>query len=521
MKKYQKNEEYTLRITDIGTNGEGIGHLNDGYTLFVKGALPGDTVRAGINRAQKSYAYARISEMIEPSPDRAQPVCPNAGRCGGCQIMHLTYDAQLRFKENKVKELLTRVGGFEPGDLEEAYEGIIGYGYKEPRHMCKTEDSASGPEVYLRNDHGSSGSECPIRYRNKAQYPVGTDREGNIITGFYAVHSHSIIPCTDCLIGASTDAAILKSVREFMKDYRVSAYDESTHTGLIRHVLIRTGFSTGEIQVCLVINGRKLPHADELVSNLLSPEPGRQESPGDGSEPETGEIPSPHIVSICINTNTDNTNVIMGEGITVLYGKDHISDKIGDLKFHISPLSFYQVNPVQTRRLYGKALDYAGLTGSETVWDLYCGIGTISLFLARTAGRVYGIEVVPEAIEDARENACINGIENTGFIVGKAEEILPGFHEKDSAPDVIVVDPPRKGCDAVCLDTMLSVAPDRIVYVSCDPATLARDIRYLCEKGTYSLTRFCCTDMFIHSVHIETVVCLKRTQTALTDISTL
>ena len=516
MKKHLKNEEHVLRITDIGTNGEGIGHLDDGYTLFVKGALPGDVVKAVITRAQKNYAYARVAETLEASPDRVTPPCPNAGRCGGCQVMHLSYEAQLRYKENKVRELLTRVGGLDPGEVSGAYEGIIGHNSeKAETTLIRPVSEDAGDWVKAGSDPDSYGaveSALPIRYRNKAQYPVGTDRDGRLVTGFYAIHSHRIIPCTDCLIGAPTDAPILDAVRTYMTECGVSAYDETTQKGMIRHILIRTGFATGEIQACLVINGKKLPHADKLVSALLGAKLNGQDAREEVPESGQVDVRNPHVVSICTNANIDNTNVIMGEEVTTLYGKDHITDMIGELEFHVSPLSFYQVNPVQTRKLYAKALQYAGLTGSETVWDLYCGIGTISLFLARAAGRVYGVEVVPEAIDDARANARINGLDNTEFIVGRAEDVLPRVSE-NSRPDVIVVDPPRKGCDVVCLDTMLAAAPERFIYVSCDPATLARDLKYLCENGPYHLSKYACVDMFPNSVHVETVVCLSKGST--------
>lgn len=502
---HKKNEEYDIEITDIGMDGEGIGHLDDGYTLFVQGALPGDTVQVHIIKAQKKYGIAKPVSVIEPSPDRITPACPLADKCGGCQISALSYKAQLRYKERKVRELLVRVGGFTPDRIDEVFEGIIGY-----------------------YDSNEEADRPPVRFRNKAQYPVGTAADGHIVTGFYAPHSHRIIPCTDCLIGASTDAPILEAVREFMDEYGVSAYDETTGQGLVRHILIRTGYETGEIQICLVINGDEIPYAEELASRIC-------ESVEGISSAETTGRAKRRVVSICTSTNIDDTNVILGDNFKVIYGQGYITDNIGDLSFRISPLSFYQVNPVQTRKLYGKALEYAGLTGQETVWDLYCGIGTISLFLARAAGRVYGVEVVPEAIEDARENARINGIDNAEFMVGKAEEVLPEFYESHSGstdsrstsdseslsdasrdsgtattPDVIVVDPPRKGCDSACLDTMLKMRPERIVYVSCDPATLARDLKILCADGTYELTKVSCTDMFSNSVHVETIVSLSR-----------
>ncbi|MBO4899239.1 MAG: 23S rRNA (uracil(1939)-C(5))-methyltransferase RlmD [Lachnospiraceae bacterium] len=519
MTTHKKNEEYELKITDIGSEGEGIGHLEDGYTLFVQGALPGDTIRAHIIKAQKKYGIAKPVEILEPSSDRVVPACPIADKCGGCQIAALSYDAQLRYKENKVRELLVRVGGFEAGYVDEVFEGIIGYADDAPRRSddrtgmpdpARGEKKAQNPEATDMEGQTSA----PSRFRNKAQYPVGAGTDGHVITGFYAPRSHRIVPCADCLIGAESDAVVLRVIREYMSEFGISAYDETTGKGLVRHILIRTGYTTGEIQVCIVINGKKLPRAEALIERFRSA--------------------GLNIVSICTSTNTDATNVILGDNFSVIYGQEYVTDKIGDLSFRISPLSFYQVNPVQTRKLYGKALEYAGLTGGETVWDLYCGIGTISLFLARSAGKVYGVEVVPEAIEDARENARLNGIDNAEFMVGRAEEVLPNFYadnvrvksDESSShlgviddvsdfgsalhPDVIVVDPPRKGCDEACLQTMLKMQPGRIVYVSCDPATLARDLKYLCASGDYELKKVSCTDMFSNSVHVETVCLLER-----------
>lgn len=474
MEPHKKNEEVCLSITDIGTGGEGIGHLEDGYTLFVQGALPGDEIRAHIVKAEKKYGYGKLMSVINPSPDRIVPACPIADRCGGCQIAALSYEAQLKLKENRVRELLVRVGGFSHEHIDGIFEAVRGMDLKD-------------------------AGDVPVRFRNKAQYPVGTDREGNIITGFYAVHSHRIVPADDCLIGPESDAPILGIIKEFMHSNNISAYDETTHKGIVRHVLIRTGFATGQIQVCIVINADSLPHSDALVGRL-------SEFPG--------------IETIVTSSNTGTGNVILGDDFKVLYGTGYITDRIGDVSFRISPLSFYQVNPAQTVKLYEKALEYAALTGTETVWDLYCGIGTISLFLARRAGMVYGVESVKQAVDDAVENAKINGMENVRFMYGRAEEVLPEYYESASEdqknpdpslhPDVIVVDPPRKGCDAACLDTMLKMAPERIVYVSCDPATLARDLKILCGSGDYELTKVSCTDMFVSSVHVETVVSLRR-----------
>lgn len=462
----QKNELVTVTIEDIGINGEGIGKV-DGYTLFIKDAIIGDVVEAKVMKAKKNYGYARLMNILTPSPYRVkQPKCPMARKCGGCQIQEMEYDRQLAFKEDKIRGNLMRIGEVPAEVLDQALEPIV-------------------------------GMDNPFHYRNKAQFPIGTDKEGHIITGFYAGRTHSIIPNTDCALGVEVNEIILKQILAFMEEYKISAYDETEHKGLVRHVLIRYGFVTKEIMVCLVINGNHLPHGDILAERLAKIE---------------------GMTSITLSINKEKTNVIMGSQIEPLWGKTYITDYIGNIKYQISPLSFYQVNPVQTEKLYGLALEYAGLTGKETVWDLYCGIGTISLFLAQKAKEVYGVEIVPQAIEDARNNAKINGIENARFYVGKAEEVLPEYyaqyekeHGKKAHADVIVVDPPRKGCEESLLQTMVDMEPDRIVYVSCDSATLARDVKFLREKG-YELARGRGVDQFGHTVHVECVVLMSRVE---------
>lgn len=460
----QKNELVTVTIEDIGINGEGIGKV-DGYTLFIKDAIIGDVVEAKVMKAKKNYGYARLMNILTPSPYRVkQPKCPMARKCGGCQIQEMEYDRQLAFKEDKIRGNLMRIGEVPAEVLDQAMEPIV-------------------------------GMDNPFHYRNKAQFPIGTDKEGHIITGFYAGRTHSIIPNTDCALGVEVNEIILKQILAFMEEYKISAYDETEHKGLVRHVLIRYGFVTKEIMVCLVINGNHLPHGEILAERLAKIE---------------------GMTSITLSINKEKTNVIMGSQIEPLWGKTYITDYIGNIKYQISPLSFYQVNPVQTEKLYGLALEYAGLTGKETVWDLYCGIGTISLFLAQKAKEVYGVEIVPQAIEDARNNAKINGIENARFYVGKAEEVLPEYyaqyekeHGKKAHADVIVVDPPRKGCEESLLQTMVDMEPDRIVYVSCDSATLARDVKFLREKG-YELARGRGVDQFGHTVHVECVVLMSK-----------
>ena len=477
----RKNQLVTLTIEDMGVEGEGIGKV-DGFTLFVKDAVVGDVIEARVMKAKKNYGYARLERILQPSKDRAEPKCFYHRQCGGCQLQALSYEKQLEFKEHKIRGNLVRIGGFPEALVREKMEPIVGM-----------------DELW--------------HYRNKAQYPVGTGKDGKPITGFYAGRTHSIIANTDCLLGAEENKPILELILAHMEKYKISAYDETTGKGLVRHVLIRKGFSSKEIMVCLVINSGKgtIPGQEELIEKLR-------------------QIPG--MTSISVSLNRENTNVIMGKEIIILWGKDTISDTIHvrdmrkagypftgrELTFHISPLSFYQVNPVQTEKLYSLALEYAGLTGKEVVWDLYCGIGTISLFLAGSAKKVCGVEIIPQAISDARDNAVRNGIVNAEFFVGKAEEVLPEFYEKAAAtgageellhPDVIVVDPPRKGCDEACLDTMLKMQPDRIVYVSCDSATLARDLRILCDGG-YEIQRIRGVDQFGMTVHVETVCLLSK-----------
>lgn len=476
--EFQKNDHLTVEIEDMSNEGEGIGKV-DGFTLFVKDTVIGDIAEVKIMKAKKHYAYARLEKLVKASVYRAEPECDFYRQCGGCQLQALRYEKQLEFKENKIRNNLIRLGGFEAKYVDARMEPIV-------------------------------GMEEPWHYRNKAQYPVGTDKEGNPVTGFYAGRTHSIIANTDCALGAAENKEILEAVLAYMKENRIPAYDETTGKGLVRHVLIRKGFTSKEIMVCLIVNTDKnsLPQQDKLLEKLTKIE---------------------NMTSISISLNREKTNVIMGKEIHTIWGSDTISDTIHvrdmqaegypftgkALTFSISPLSFYQVNPVQTEKLYSLALEYAGLTGQETVWDLYCGIGTISLFLAGSAKKVCGVEIIPQAIEDAKANAARNGIDNAEFFVGKAEEVLPAFYAKQDAasemrhPDVIVVDPPRKGCDTDCLDTMLKMQPERIVYVSCDSATLARDLRILCDGG-YEIQKIRGVDQFGMTVHVETVCLLSK-----------
>lgn len=498
----KKNELVTVEITDIGTGGEGIGRA-DGYTLFVKGAVCGDVVTARVLKAKKTYGYAKIESLLTPSPDRAEPVCPVAGRCGGCQLQQMSYAAQLQWKARKVRECLERIGGV----------------------------SFAGEAEFLP----VLGMKEPAAYRNKAQFPVGKDRNGRIVTGFYAGHTHALIPCDRCAIQALVNEVICKTVCSHMEKYQIAPYDEATHTGLVRHILTRVGAVTGEVLVCLILNGRELPEAEKLAERLKAAVEGfddvRQKNrPGSQMQPQlqmqpqsypdsdaygkngTGTRAALTLKGVCLNVNCKKTNVILGEEILPVWGDTYLTDYIGSVSYRISPLSFYQVNPEQTKVLYERVLEFAGLTGREIVWDLYCGIGTISLFLAASAKQVYGVEIVPQAIDDARENALRNGIKNAEFFVGAAEDVLPAKYRESGGSmraDVIVVDPPRKGCDERLLQTIVEMEPGRLIYVSCDPATLARDVKYLGEQG-YRVEKAQPVDMFPMTEHVETVCLLSK-----------
>lgn len=462
-RKFQKNEELILNIDDLGKDGEGIGHV-EGYTLFVKGALPGETVRVSIMKAKKNMGFARLLEIITSSPHRCEPACPTANQCGGCTLQHLSYEGQLAMKEKKVRDCLTRIGGV---DLEQVeWLPIIGM------------------------------TEGHLNYRNKAQFPVRPDENGEPVTGFFAGRSHRLIPTKECRIQHPVINQAANIVMDFLREYHIPPYDEESHDGLVRHIYVRRGYHTGQVMVCLVVNGNSLPHAEELANRLQSME---------------------GFTSLLLNVNQERTNVILGREMKLLWGKAYIEDTIGQLRYRISAPSFYQVNPVQTVRLYETALSFAGLNGGETVWDLYCGIGTISLFLARqlsekhnSTGRVIGVEIVPEAVENAKENARLNGLDNAEFYCGAAEDVVAALvSEENHQADVVVVDPPRKGCDAKLLDTMVKMQPDRIVYVSCDPATLARDVKVLGEQG-YEVRKVQACDMFPGGGNVESIVKLVR-----------
>ncbi len=491
----EKNDIVRLTITDIGTDGEGVGKL-DTFTIFVNNAVPGDEADIRITKVKKNYAYGRIEKIITPSADRVEPQCHVAIRCGGCSIQQVSYKTQLKYKEKKVFDCLTRIGGVDPEYLKGIMEPAVGM--DEPWH-----------------------------FRNKAQYPVGTDKDGNVRIGFYAKHSHSIIENDECQIENPVAPFILLHLRKIISKFNITPYNEETGRGTLRHCMIRVGVSTGEVMICLVINahGKEAENwkAGSEMSEAMTTGFMKAVADFNASPSHHPDMPEYKLASFCVNINTENTNVIMGKKVFTVYGAPCITDKIGDVLFRISPLAFYQVNPIQTKKLYDKALSYA-LSGFEdgrlgVVWDLYCGIGTISLFLARHAKKVYGVEIVPEAIQNAKENAKINNISNAEFFVGAAEDVVEKLNDeltnckhmensgfdKNHNCDVVVVDPPRKGCDEVLLKTVISMSPKSVVYVSCDPATLARDVKFLLANG-YSLKKVCPVDQFCHSGHVETVV---------------
>ena len=443
-----KNKEYIVDIVDIGQGGVGIGKY-DGFTVFVEGGLINDKVKVKINKSKKNYAVGDIIEIIEKSPFRVDRLCSDSLKdCGGCQIQELDYKKQLEIKTNEVKQVISRIGKLENVTI---YDTI--------------------------------GMEEPFRYRNKAQFPI-QKINGAPAIGFYKKKSHDIIPTNKCIIQHDINDKIIQIIKTYINAYDVSIYDEKTHTGVLRHLVTKIGFTTGEVMVVLVANGKKLPYLNELASVLEENIPGFK--------------------TLVVNVNREKTNVILGKENRVIYGEGKINDYIGDLVFEISPLSFFQVNPVQTEVLYNKALEYAELKENDTVFDIYCGIGTISLFLAQKATKVYGIEIVEAAIEDAKINARLNKLDNTEFYAGKAEEVVPKMYKEGKTANVVVVDPPRKGCDDKVLDTIVSMAPDRVVYVSCNPSTLARDLAYLDERG-YKCVEIQPVDMFPHTMHVECV----------------
>ncbi|WP_334110215.1 23S rRNA (uracil(1939)-C(5))-methyltransferase RlmD [Anoxybacillus sp.] len=447
-----KNEYYDVVFEDFTHDGAGVAKI-DGFPIFVPNGLPGEKAKVKVVKVKKGYGFGRLIELYEKSEDRMDAACPIYKQCGGCQLQHIRYEGQLKAKHKHVKEVLARIGKIEHATV-----------------------------------HPVLGMNDPWRYRNKAQVPVG-EREGGLVAGFYKERSHDIIDMDACLIQQEMNDIVVQTVKQICEQYNIPAYNEQTHKGVLRHIMARYGATTKEVMVVLITRTEELPHKKKIVEAIVQR--------------------VPNVKSIVQNINPKRTNVIMGEHTRVLWGSEYMYDYIGDIRFAISARSFYQVNPEQTKVLYEKALEYAELTGKETVIDAYCGIGTISLFLAKNAKKVYGVEIVPEAIADAKRNAELNGMTNVEFAVGEAEVIIPKWYEQGVRADCIVVDPPRKGCDESLLQTMITMKPKRIVYVSCNPATLARDLRIL-EDGGYKTIEVQPVDMFPHTMHVECVAKLER-----------
>ncbi len=449
----QKNETVTLRFEDLTHEGNGVGKV-DGYPLFVPHGLPGEEAEVKVIKVKKNFGFGKLLNVKQESDDRVEPPCDVYYKCGGCQLQHMSYQMQLDMKQKQVKYNMKKIGHLEHVPV-----------------------------------HPTIGMDDPWRYRNKVQIPVGQKEDGELKTGFYQKRSHNIIDMDTCLIQDEMNDRMVETVRRIASKLGISAYDEQTHRGTLRHIMVRTGQNTKDIMVVIVTKTKKLPHQDKLIDEIRDA--------------------FPNVKSIVHNVNSAKTNVILGKQTNVIYGDEYIYDTIGDIKFMISPLSFYQVNPTQTKALYDQALQYADLRGGETVIDAYCGIGTISLFLAQKAKKVYGVEIVPEAVTDAKKNARLNKMDNADFYVGQAEELMPWWRNQGLRPDVIVVDPPRKGCDEELLKAMLDMEPERIVYVSCNPSTLARDLRVL-EDGGYETQEVQPVDMFPQTSHVECVTWLEK-----------
>ncbi len=448
----KKNDDIRLEITAFTSLGSGIGRFEQ-MAVFVDGTAPGDVITAHIIKVKKNYAIGKVQKFHKKAKCRIESDCEVDSRCGGCAYRHITYEKELEIKKQSVTDAMKRIGGIE---LE-----------------CEEILSIEKPE----------------HYRNKAQIPVGMSDDGKILTGFYSKKSHRIIDCDDCKLQHSSFSKIIKAVKKYAYENPVTIYDEETGTGLLRHIYLRKGVKTGNLMVCLVINGNDIPRRERLIEALL----------------ETDES----ITSVVLNKNKKETNVVLGEECETVYGSDFIEDELCSLRFRISPLSFYQVNPEGTELLYKRARDYAGLTGEEVLLDLYCGAGTIGLTMAKKAKQVIGVEIIPQAIENAKENARLNGIENVRFICDDAKGAAKTLYDEGIRPDVVVVDPPRKGCSTEVLETISRMAPDRIVYVSCDPSTLARDCGIMKELG-YDAVKLSAVDMFPRTVHVETVVLLSQ-----------
>ncbi|MDF2884049.1 MAG: methyltransferase, TrmA family [Clostridiaceae bacterium] len=464
----EKNKEYILKIDGFGYQGEGVGKLEN-YTIFVPGALLGEKVKVKILKVNKNYAFGKLIDIVEKSEHRVEAVCSIYEKCGGCQLQHLSYKEQLEFKKGRVHDCLVRIGRMT----------VISKDNEDKNHYEN--------QVLLRD---TLGMEDPYRYRNKIQLPIGTVNN-RVVIGFYSPRSHNITDADNCFIQEETGDLLIKLTKKWIRDNNISTYDEKIGEGSLRHVMMRKAFKTGQVMVVIVTNTRELPHKKEFIEIMKENIPG--------------------ITSIIHNINREKTNVILSTQCITLWGSDTISDYIGKYKFNISALSFFQVNPVQTEVLYNKALEFADLKGNEVVFDAYCGTGTISLFLSEKAKKVYGVEIIPEAIENAKINAKENGINNAEFIVGKSEEVIPDLIKKGIKADVVVVDPPRKGCERILLEEISKMGPDKIVYVSCDPGTLARDLAILKDLG-YKTVEVQPVDMFPMTAHVECVVLMSRVE---------
>ncbi|HAT4136174.1 TPA: 23S rRNA (uracil(1939)-C(5))-methyltransferase RlmD [Clostridium perfringens] len=452
----EKNKEYIFDIISQGYEGEGIAKIDNKYPIFIEGALKGEKVKVRIVKVNKNFAYGKLMEVLEASEERVNPPCAIYKRCGGCKLQHASYKAQLDFKWDRVKDCVSKIGKLDPS--------IVKY---------------------------PLGMEEPWRYRNKVQLPIGLIN-GEVKIGFFAPRSHDIIDMESCLIQDEIGDKVVKLTREWIEKFNIRPYNvdgEYDEKGIVRHIMIRRGFTTNEVMVVLVTNGENLPHKEEFVDLIVKNIPG--------------------IKSVIQNINSKKTNVILGLESKTLWGEDTISDYIGDFRFNISPLSFFQVNPTQTEVLYGKALEYANLTGNEEVFDAYCGTGTITLFLSQKAKKVYGVEIIPQAIDNAWINAKENKVENVEFFVGESEVVIPDLINKGVKADVVVVDPPRKGCDKKLLDAITNIDAKKIVYVSCDPSTLGRDLKVLEENG-YKTLEVQPVDMFPNTAHIENVALLIK-----------
>lgn len=451
----KKNDVIRLAITGVTAEGSGVGR-HEGMAVFVPAAAPGDEIDCKIVKVLKSYAFGIIHSLVTPSPHRTEPDCPSFRQCGGCVFRHMGYESECRIKKDRAEEALRRIGGFQNLSVAPL-----------------------------------QGARVRNRYRNKAQIPLGLSPKGELVMGFFAPHSHRIIPMEDCLLQPRAFTAAMEVFRRWQKTYNVPVYNEESHKGLLRHLYLRQGQQTGELMVCVVVNGQSLPHGEELARLLKA------------------EIPG--FCSLIVNQNREKTNVILGKTCQTIYGEDHITDVLCGLKFRLSPLSFYQINRDQAEKLYEKAGEYAALTGTETLLDLYCGTGTIGLSMAKNAGRVIGVEVVEEAVENARENAAENGIQNAEFLCADAAKAAAVLKERGETPQVVILDPPRKGCDPALITTVADLAPSRIVYVSCDPATLARDLKHFAALG-YEPREVTPFDLFPATSHVECCCLLTKTE---------